>query len=154
MRLFNTLITLTVTAGLLVTPPLASAANQTFSGIHYLVSTGKKAKEVKARLVLTDDSVQIYGNHGEGFLKGIPYSDIKAATSSKPKHPDWKSGPIAAAALGVFAAPLFLMKAKKHWLTFQAEGDHMAVRLSKKNFALVIAAVEGQTGVSVERIEE
>ena len=119
-----------------------------------MVSTGKEAKEVKARLVLTDDSVQIYGNHGAGFLKEIPYSDIKAATHSESKHPRWKSGLIAAAALGVFAAPLFLMQAKKHWLTFQAEGDHTAARLSKKNFALVIAAVEGQTGVRVERIEE
>ena len=154
MRLINTLITLTVTAAMLVTPSLASAANQTFAGIHYLVSTGKKAKEVKARLVLTDDSVRIYGERGAGSLTEIPYSDIQAATYSKSKHPRWKSGLIAAAALGMFAAPLFLMKAKKHWLTLQAEGDHMALRLSKKNFALVIAAVEGQTGVSVERIEE
>ena len=51
MRLVEALTTPTVTAGMLVTSLLALAANQTFAGIHYLVSTGKKAKEVEARLV-------------------------------------------------------------------------------------------------------
>ncbi len=154
MRLAKTIITITVTIGLLVTPALATAANQTFSGAHFLVSTGKKAKEVKALLILTGDSIQVFGERGATSLKELPYSSIKAATYSKSKHPRWKSGLVAAAALGVFAAPLFLVKAKKHWLTIQAEGDHMALRLSKKNYAIVIAAVEGQTGVSVERIQE
>ncbi len=154
MQITKTLITVLVTAGLLVTPRPATAADQTFSGVHYLVSTGKKAKQVKARLVLKDDAVEIHGERGATLLKDIRYTDIKSATYSMSKHPRYKATAVAAAAFGLLAVPFLLTKGKKHWLTFQADGDHLALRLSKKNFAMIIAAVEGQTGLTVERITE
>ena len=154
MSIARNLVITIVTATLLFTPPLALAANQTFSGVHYLVSAGKKPKQVKARLVLAGDSIQIQGARGATYLKEISYSSIKAATYSRSKHPRWKTGLASTLVLGVFAIPLFFMKGKKHWLTFQADGDYMALRLSKKNYAMIIAAVEGQTGVRVERISE
>lgn len=154
MKLATRLVPFILVAALLVTPPAAAPATQTFPGVYYLVPTGKKSKQIKARLVLTDDSVQVYGDRGATSLKEIPYSEIKAATYSNSRHPRWKTTLVAAAALGLFAAPLLFMKGKKHWLTFQSEGDHAALRLSKKNFARIIVAVERQTGMNVERIRE
>ena len=166
MRFTRIITTLLVIAGLLVTPPMAEAANQTFSGVHYLVSTRKKAKEVKARLIFTEDSLEVYGERKAALTdaeievrrylglrptKEIPYSDLKAVTYSNSKHPRWKLGLVAAAALGVFALPIFFTKGKKHWLTVQADGDHVALRLSKKNYALILAAMEEQTGLDVGR---
>ena len=154
MRLAKSTITLLIAAAMLHPPPVAMAANQTLTGIHYLIPTGKKAKQVKARLVLGESSVQVFGERGATLLKEIPYSEIKAATYSRSKHPRWKTMAVTAAAVGLFALPLVFMKAKKHWLTLQAEENQMALRLSKKNFALVINAVEEQLGVPVERIAE
>ena len=59
---------------------MAKAVNQTFSGIHYLVSTGKKAKEVKGRLVLTDGSIQIHGDRGAGLLRELVNKKMAAHT--------------------------------------------------------------------------
>ena len=143
-----------VLAAALAFPQAVLASNQTFANIHYLISTGEKAKEVKGRLVLTDDSIQVHGYRGGGVVQEILYADVKAATYSKSKHPRWKSGLITAAALGVFAIPVFFMKGKKHWITVQAEGEHAALRLSKKNYSLILAAFESKTGVGVERIVE
>ena len=97
-------------AGLLNPPPVAFAADETFPGIHLQVSAGKKAKQVKARLVLEDDSVRAYGQRGTGNPKRIPYSELKAATYSRSKYPRWKTMAVAAAAVGLFAIPLAFMK--------------------------------------------
>jgi hypothetical protein len=54
----------------------------------------------------------------------------------------------------------FFMKEKKHWLTVQAPGvpglpaGYVYVRMDKGNFQRILAAVEAQTGVKVERLEE
>ncbi len=139
---------------LLCTTQVAIAANQTFTNVKYVLSTGGKGKEVKAHLVLTDESVEVREYRAGGTLKKITYADLTAATYSKSKHPRWKTTAALAAVVGVFALPLLFTNAKKHWLTFQAEGDYLALRLDKKNYALIIAAVEGKTGLNVERIVE
>lgn len=153
MILARSALATTLAASLLLSPA-ALAANQTFSNVHYLVSTGDKAKQSKARLVLTEDSVQIHGHRGVELLREVNYSDIEAATYSRSKHPRWKTSLAMAAAIGVFAVPFLFTKGKKHWLTFQSEGEHIALRLSKKNYLLILAAVEGQTGLKVDRIQE
>ena len=137
-----------------VLPCVSLASTQTFTNIRLVVSDGKKGKEVKARLVLADEHVQVQQPPAGGVLKELDYSDLKAATYSYSKHPRWKETIGLGIAIGVFALPLLFSKSKKHWMTLQAEGDHMALRLHKKNFAMIIAAVESQTGLSVERVAE
>ena len=54
----------------------------------------------------------------------------------------------------LFAAPLFFMKGKKHWLTFQSGKDSIALRLHKKNYRMVLVAVDNKKGLEVKRIIE
>ena len=74
------------------------------------------------RLVLSDTSVQVQAIRGSELFKELERGDIKAATYSKSKHPRWKSGVGFAVAIGIFALPIFFMKAKHHWLTLQGRG--------------------------------
>ena len=88
-------------------------------------------------------------------LQELPYTEIESVTYSRSKHRRWKSGAGAAIALGVFAVPIFFMKGKKHWLTFEATNPdhHIGLRLDKKNYQAVVSAVE-QRGMTVEKIVE
>ena len=83
----------------------------------------------------------------------IPYDKITSMTYEKSSH--------SRIAMGLLLSPLaFFMKGKKHWLTVQAPGvpglsaGYVYVRMDKGNFQRILAAVEAQTGVKVERLEE
>jgi hypothetical protein len=95
-----------------------------------------------------------------GTYASIPYNAIKSVSYSRSEHPRWKSGAGVAVAAGIFALPIFFMKGKKHWMTVLFEGvpdrpeGFVHLRLDKDNYRPILAAVEGQTGVKVERIEE
>ncbi len=113
-----------------------------------------KRSLVRSNVVLHDDRVEVL-DHGHGaVLKSIQYGDIKSAEYSFSKSPRWKSGAGAAAAVGVFAIPVFFMKGKKHWLTITEEGDYAVIKLDKRIFREVIAALEAKAGVEVERIAD
>ena len=147
------MLTAALAVSLLLAPCWGHAGSYNFSGVHLLVQTGeKKAKQVKARIALAENSVQIQDAVTGSVLEEMAYDNIKATTYSKSKHPRWKAGVGLALAAGVFALPLFFMKAKHHWLTFQGDQDYVALRLSKKNFATILSAVEVKTGVEIERL--
>lgn len=156
--LIRSIIATWLSACLVAMPEVVFGSDQALASfhhnVHYLVSTGGKPVEVKAQLVFADGSIQVQGNRDGGVLQELSYADIQAATYSKSKHPRWKAGLAVALAINVFALPVFFMKSKKHWLTMQGEGQHAVFRLSKKNYHLVIAAVESHTGVKVDRIFE
>ena len=90
----------------------------------------------------------------------VPYDALTSVTYSHSEHPRWKTGTALLIPLGVFAVPFFFMKGKKHWLamTFEGVPEHsegfLYLRLDKNNYLQIIAAIEGQTGMSVERIDE
>ena len=46
------------------------------------------------------------------------------------------------------------MKGKKHWLTFQSEKGDIALRLHKKNYLMILAAVDNKPGFELQRIIE
>ena len=128
---------------------------QTFQKVRYLTAVGDKTKEIKAHLVLSEDSLQVRQEKGGRLLQEIPYSEIESTTYSRSKHPRWKTGIAAGLALGLLAVPFFFMKGKKHWLTFETGGeDHMALRLDKKNFESILYAVESKGGLKIERFIE
>ena len=79
-NLARSITAIALAACLLAMPQAALGSNQTFANVHYLVSTGEKAKEVKARLVLTDGSVQVQGYRGGSVLHELSYADIRSAT--------------------------------------------------------------------------
>lgn len=130
------------------------AENQTFTKIKYMKPVEDKSKEIDSRLILSGDQVEVQNKKTGEPLKAIKYAEIKSATCSKSKHPRWKSGAGAAVALGVFAIPIFFMKGKKHWLALQGEDNFMVLKLDKKNYQMVIPALESRAGLEVERLEE
>ena len=88
----------------------------------------------------------------------IPYEAISSASYSFSKHPRWKTGVALFIPLSIFAIPFFFLKGKKHWLSLTFEGvpDHpegfIVLRLDKNNYLPILAAVEGQTGIHVDRL--
>ena len=115
---------------------------QVFPRVRFLKTIGDKTNEIKAHLIVTEGSIQVRNAQSARTLKEIPYSEIKAATYSFSKHRRWRAGVAAAVAVNVFAAPLFFMKGKKHWLTFETEEDRLALRLDKRNFKDILSAVD------------
>ena len=158
----RSVIALAAAIALLV--PSAIAAPLRFAGVHYLEPApgDKKKPRQRAGIVIFDgESVRVVARHGALTISQLRYDKITAATYSRSKHPRWKAGTgvaVAAGAglappVGIVALPVFLAKAKHHWLTLQAEGDFMSLRLSKKNYDLVLTAVQAATGVEVERLD-
>ena len=113
-----------------------------FPRVRFLKTIGDKTNEIKVHLIVTEDSIQVRDSQFSRTLKEIPYSEIKDVTYSFSKHRRWKAGVAAAVAVNVFAAPLFFMKGKKHWLTFETEEDRLALRLDKRNFKDILSAVD------------
>ncbi len=123
---------------------------QQFDNVKLLLSTGGEAKETDALLKLEDGKLVVQSKKEGVLLKEIAYDDIKSAQYTYSRHPRWKEGIGFAVAVGVFAAPIFFMKGKKHWLTLQTASDYALLRLDKNNYQIVILALETKGGVQVE----
>jgi hypothetical protein len=136
------------------TPSKANKPPEEFGKIKLLTSQGDKTKEKDAILVLDNDRLVVRDRKGGAEMKTLSYSDIQTAEYSYSKHPRWKEGIGVAIAVGVFAAPLFFMKGKKHWLTLQTEDDYAILRLDKKNHDLVRLAFESRSGIRVDTVGE
>lgn len=116
---------------------------------------GKKPKQSEAQLVLSDTSVQVQAIRGTELFNELERAaNVRAGTYLKSNHLHWGPGAGWAVAIGIFAVPIFFMKAKRNWLTLQGEEDIAALRPSNKNFNIVIAAVESRTEAEVERNSE
>ena len=124
-----------------------SVVAQTFPKTKMVVPAGKKSRQVGVLLNFLPDKLVI---EGEGIRRELPYSEITSAMYSRSKHPRWKSAAVAGVlVLSVFALPILFMKGKKHWLTLTTADEGTLLRLSKKNFRLLLATLEGR-GVEVE----
>ena len=115
---------------------------QAFQKVKLLKTVGDKTKEIKAHLIVAEDSIQVQDSQSARILEEIPYSEIKSATYSFSEHRRWRAGAVAAVAVNVLAAPLFFMKGKKHWLTFETGEDFLGLRLDKRNFKDILIAVD------------
>ena len=152
------IVCLAVVTVIIVGPALAQPQQLIFKKVDYYWVEGEDEKDEDARLVL-DPANKTMGFYDEknGAAKRtfavIPYDKITSMTYEKSSH--------SRIAMGLLLSPLaFLMKGKKHWLTVQAPGvpglsaGYVYVRMDKGNFQQILAAVEAQTGVKVERLEE
>ena len=89
----------------------------------------KKPKQEAGTLILGEEALRFVARKGAFTVAGLRYDEIQAATYSRSKHPRWKAGDGLAMAVGMFAIPIFFMKAEHHWLTFQGDDECVAFRL-------------------------
>jgi hypothetical protein len=106
---------------------------------------GRGARDVSARAPVAIEDKQLHA-----VTRVLPYTTIDGAVYSFSKHPRWKGGVATAAAVGIFAAPIFFMKGTKHWLTLHAGNDFTVLHLDKKNYLTIVPAFEKHTGLKVE----
>lgn len=125
-----------------------------FRKIKMLVQDGEKTKEQDVILRLEDHRMIVLADKADLELKTLPYRDIRSVEYSYSKHPRWRTGLGAAVAVGIFAAPIFFLKGRKHWLTVQTEDDYAVLRLDKRNYETVCLSFEAHTGHRVEHIGE
>jgi hypothetical protein len=121
-----------------------------FQKVRILTQEGEESKETDAVLVLEQDRLVVRAKKGGTELKFLSFRDIRSAEYSYSRHPRWKEGMGAAVAVGIFAAPIFFLKGKKHWLTVQTEDDYVVLRLDKNNYELVCLSFTAASGIDVE----
>ncbi len=132
--------------------------------VDFYVNEEGRSHKVDARLVLDADTRELMVADEKrpqlATFATIPYDAVTSVTYSYSKHPRWKTATALLVPLSVFAVPFFFLKGKKHWLSITFEGvpDHpegfLYLRLDKNNYLQIIAAIEGQTGMKVERLGE
>jgi hypothetical protein len=132
----------------------ATMAAEEFQKIKLLTRDGEKAAEADAILVLAPDRLVVRAKEGGWEMKALAYRDIRSAEYAYSRHPRWKEGLGAAIAVGVFAAPIFFLKGKKHWLTVQTEDDYAVLRLDKNNYELVCLSFTAASGIDVDLLGE
>lgn len=147
-------------------PPGTPAGDRSvhFKKVDLYVQEGGETEDYDVRLIFDpisrDLRVTAEDRPESNTFASIPYDAITSMTYSNTESPRWKSGAGAAVAVGVFALPIFFLKGKKHWLTVTFEGvpsnpeGALVLKLDKNNFEQIIATVEAQAGVEVERVVE
>lgn len=125
-----------------------------FNRVKLVRSSAYSQKPLDAVLDFTGDSLVVRSKKSGEPVAEFPYDAIKTAEYSYSKHPRWKSGLVAVAAVGVFGLPFFFMKGKKHWLVIRSADNYAVLRLDKRNFKEVIPALETYSGVHVDRLGE
>jgi hypothetical protein len=123
----------------------------TFNKVKFLVPDGDKTRERDVVLRLQGDRLAIEDEDLGSTLRVLPYASIDGGVYSLSKHPRWKSGLVAVAAVGVFAAPIFFMKGTKHWFTLHSGDDFVVLQLDKNNYRAILPAFEKRSGISVDR---
>jgi serine/threonine-protein kinase len=122
-----------------------------FDKVKLVLAEGEKTREVDALLKLTGDRLTVVDKSRGSVLKEFSYTVIRGAVYSQSRHPRWKSGLGAAAAVGVFAAPVFFKNGTKHWFTIQTDDDFAVLQLDKNNYRVILPAFETRSRVAVER---
>lgn len=128
-----------------------------FKSLDYFENVGEDAKEYDARLIL-DPANRILiiadENHPEDrTFVTVPYDNIRSLTYERSAHPRIKAGLL-------IAWPMLFLKGKKHWLTVDFKdvpaypAGYAYARMDKSNYRQIISALEGQTDLEVEMIEE
>lgn len=139
---------------LFILPILTLAEDVYFKKVNHVYQEGEERKERDVRLVFADDKVLVTDedNPSKAVFATIPKDSISKVVYEKSSHPRWKTV--------VFLTPWALFsKGKKHWLTIQYKtpdnkDDFVLLKLDKKNYQMIIATMEAQTGQTVEKILE
>ena len=143
------IITLALLFGLATAAVAADEA--IFKKTKQVVQEGEKSKEKDVALVFSEDENVVirHRKKEEEVYATIPYSAITGLTYERSTH--------ARAKTAILISPMALFsKGKKHWLTIEYKvgdkGDFVLLRLDKKEYQRLLATIEAQTGIDVERI--
>ena len=131
-----------------------TSANPIYTKERWLRTEGDKSKEVKVRMHFEEEILVVQDKKKGHKLFQLAYESIDGLTYSKSKSPRWKSGIVAVALAGPLAAPIFLLKGSKHWLTVSHGGEMTAFRLDKKTYNQVVREFEAKTGLRAEWVED
>ena len=131
----------------------APSTTQFQSAQYYLKTPNeKKTTQIDGTFVL-DPSAKAARFVGKGKTEvEIPYGSITSLLYERAATPRYSAA--------VLVSPLFLFsKSKKHFLTIQyknaeGQGQFALIRFDKSNWQAAVAAIEAQTGIKVERVEE
>jgi hypothetical protein len=125
-----------------------------FEGAQYSMKMPdeKKTKQVDGTLILDSSAKAARFVAKSKTEVEIPYGSITSLLYERTATPRYSAA--------ILVSPLFLFsKSKKHYLTIQykngeGKGQFALIRFDKKNWQSAVAAVEAQTGIKVERVEE
>ena len=112
----------------------------------------KKGRTVDGSLSLSSESKEIVFTAKDKTSFAIKCNAVKSLLYERTSRPRYVSGIL-------IAWPLLFTKGKKHFLTVQYSdesggGAYALFQLDKGNYQLILAAVEAETGIKVERAEE
>ncbi|OGF58348.1 MAG: hypothetical protein A2Y62_18615 [Candidatus Fischerbacteria bacterium RBG_13_37_8] len=123
----------------------------TFKKVEYfkLVEGKDKPEKIKGELIF-DSGKQTISFLSEKKEKiDVNYADVTELIYEKTKKPRYALGLI-------FAWPLLFTKSKSHYLTInykvEEKGQYMLLKMDKRNYQMIIATIEAETGKKVERI--
>jgi len=132
---------------------LALAEDITFNKTKRMVQEGDDSKERDCALVITGEHELVirHRKKTDEVYARVPFDTIEELTYERATSPRTKTA--------IFVSPLALLsKGKKHWLTISykvnGEGRFELLRLDKKEYQRVIAALEAKTGMKVDKIIE
>lgn len=137
----------------LVLPPVAVLADGRFTRAKLVVPTDDgEAQEIDGALISDTRNRQLRFETGSRAAFEVSYRAIKSLLYEKAARPRYGAGLL-------LAWPLLFTKSKKHFVTIQytdasGQGKFEIVRLDKRNFAMALATLEADTGISVQRTEE
>lgn len=134
-------------------PSPADAPAEHFGDVKALVVDGTRGREVDAMLSLEPGTLVIRTRSDSTVIRTLSYQSIMAATYARARRPRGQKMPGALEVPENFGGSGFLGGAR-HWLTLQAAGEFLVVRLEDRNVIRIISAVEARTGLKVQRNQD
>jgi len=130
-----------------------ASAETVFSDTKQVIQKGDKTNEREIAFVVSNEKTLVlrHRSRKDEVYATIPFDAIKEMSYERSKSPRAKTA--------IFLSPLALMSpGKKHWLTIQYQvGDKkefVLLHLDKGEYQRVIATLEAETGLEVEKIIE
>jgi eukaryotic-like serine/threonine-protein kinase len=130
------------------TPTDASDAQIVFPDVKVLLISGRRAQDRDALLSLVSGQVTLLNRQGGTIIASTPYKSIERATYVRARNPKWDPA--------FFSPPDNLdmpgiLPTARHWLVLQGRGSYLILQLNANTWQKVLEAIEGRTGVKVER---
>ena len=129
-------------------PAEAADAQVVFPDVKVLLISGRRAQDRDALLSLVSGQVTVLNRQGGTIIASTPYRSIERATYARARNPKWDPS--------FFSPPADLdmpgiLPTARHWLVLQGRGSYLILQLNGNTWQQVLEAIEGRTGVKVER---
>jgi eukaryotic-like serine/threonine-protein kinase len=130
------------------TPAESADAQVVFPDVKVLLISGRRAQDRDALLSLVSGQVTVLNRQGGTIIASSPYKSIERATYARARNPKWDPS--------FFSPPSDLdmpgiLPTARHWLVLQGRGSYLILQLNGNTWQKVLEAIEGRTGVKVQR---